>query len=108
MSDAVVGFVILLIILAGYWSLAVFPKQRDYKKHLAYVESLKVGDEVITYGGIIGTITELDEEVGIARIRIADGLEVKIIAAALTQPYDPAEIARNIQMAKQGTSNPPQ
>lgn len=95
---------ILIIILAGYWSLFVFPKQRDYKKHLDYVESLKVGDEVVTYGGIIGTITELDEEIGVARIRIAEGIEVKILAAALTQPYDPAEIARNIQMAKEGSS----
>jgi preprotein translocase subunit YajC len=91
---------ILLIIIVGYWSLAVFPKQRAYKKHVRYVETLQVGDDVITYGGLIGTVTKLDEEIGIATIRIADGIEVRILAAALQQPYDPEEIAKSIQLAK--------
>ena len=91
---------ILIIVLIGYWSLFVFPKQRDYKKHIAYVESLKVGDEVVTYGGLIGTITELDEEIGVARIALNEGLEVRILAAALQQPYNPEQIAENIRMAK--------
>lgn len=92
---------IMLILVAGYWSLVVFPKQRAYKKHVRYVESLKPGDEVITYGGLIGTITALDEEIGIARLQIAEGVEVRILAAALQRRYDPEEIVRNIQMAKE-------
>lgn len=91
----------LIIILVGYWSLVVFPKQRDYKKHIAYVETLKVGDEVITYGGLIGKITELNDDLGTAKLEIAPGLEVRLISAALQQPFDPEEIARNIQMAKE-------
>jgi preprotein translocase subunit YajC len=82
---------IILIIIAGYYSLFVMPKQYAFKKHQQYVLSLKVGDEVITHGGIIGTITELDEEVGVAKILIAPGVEVRIVAAALVRQYDPAE-----------------
>lgn len=89
---------LLLIFIAGYYSLVVMPKQRDFKKHQQYVLSLKVGDEIITYGGIIGTITELDAEVGVSKVRIAEGIEIKMITAALMQQYDPDEIARNAQM----------
>ncbi len=92
---------IVIILLAGYWSLVTFPKQRAYKKHVQYVQTLDVGDEIITFGGLIGTITEIDEEVGVAKLKIAENLEVKILTAALQQPYDPEEIARNIQMAQE-------
>ena len=91
---------IIIILLAGYWSLVTFPKQRAYKKHIQYVQTLDVGDEIITFGGLVGTITEIDEEIGLAKLKLAENLEVKILVAALQQPYDPEEIARNIQMAQ--------
>ena len=100
MTEFAFSATILLIIIIGYWSLVVFPKQRAYKKHVRYVETMQVGDEVITYGGLIGTITKLDEEIGVASIQIAEGIEVRILAAALQQPYDPEEIARSVQLAK--------
>lgn len=96
--------VIVLLVITAYWSLFVFPRQREFKKHVQYVQTLKVGDEVITYGGLIGTITELDQEVGVGRIRFAENVEVRILTAALTRPFDPEEIARNIRMA-QGISD---
>ena len=101
MKDLAFLTTLLIIILVGYWSLVVFPKQRDYKKHVQYVETLKVGDEVITFGGLIGKITQLDDDLGTARIELAPGLEVRIISAALQQHFDPEEIARNIQMARE-------
>ncbi len=103
--DYIFGLAIILIIITAYWALFTFPKQRDYKKHIQYLQTLDVGDEVITYGGLIGTITELDVEVGVARLRLADNLEVRILAAALQRPYDPDELARNIRIA-QGIPEP--
>ncbi|NDJ87246.1 MAG: preprotein translocase subunit YajC [Chloroflexi bacterium] len=66
---------------------------------------MQVGDEVITYGGLIGTITELDDEIGVGKIRLAENLEVRILMAALQRPYDPEELARNIRLA-QGIPEP--
>jgi preprotein translocase subunit YajC len=91
---------IILLFIVGYWSLAVFPKQRDFKKHQKYVQTLEVGDEVISYGGIIGTIIELNDDVGTAVLKIAEGVEVKILTAALQQKFDAEEIARSIRMAR--------
>ena len=89
---------IIMLFVAGYYSFAFLPKQRSFKRHQRYVLSLNEGDQIITYGGIIGTITELDAEVGVAKISIADQVEVRIVTAAILQPYDPELIARNAQM----------
>ena len=89
---------VLLIIVAGYYSLMVMPKQRAFKKHFQYVSALKVGDQVITYGGIIATITELDVEDGVAKALIAEGVEVRLLVTAILQPYDPDEIAQNARL----------
>lgn len=90
---------IALLVMAAYYALVVMPRQYAFKKHQKYVTSLEVGNEVITSGGLIGTITELDAEVGVAKIRLAEGLEVRIITAAIIQAYDPVEIEHN---AKRG------
>jgi preprotein translocase subunit YajC len=104
MTDLAFLTTLVLLIIVGYWSLVTFPKQRAYKKHVHYVRTLEVGDEVITYGGIIGKITALDEEYGVARLEISEGVEVRIIVAAIQQHYNPEEVARNIRMAEEEKS----
>ncbi len=52
MPEFVAFSVVILLLLGGYWSMVVFPKQRAFKKHNVYVRTLGPGDEVITFGGI--------------------------------------------------------
>jgi preprotein translocase YajC subunit len=90
--------IVLLLALGAYWSLVTFPKQRDFQKRQVFARSLAEGDEVITYGGIIGRVIDIDAEMGVAQVEIADGVVIRVINAALMQPYDADEIARNAQM----------
>ena len=94
---AVFSFVVILGLLA-YWSLVIFPRQRDFKKHNQYVQTLKVGDEVITFGGIIGTINSMDTQSGVAYVKVAEGVELKMLTASLTRPYVPDDVALNAQV----------
>lgn len=94
---ALLAFVMLLA-LGAYWSLVTFPKQRDFQKRQKFARTLAAGDEVITYGGIIGRVVDINAEMGVAQVEIADGVVVRLITAALMQPYDAEEIARNAQM----------
>jgi preprotein translocase subunit YajC len=93
MPEFVAFSVVILLLLGAYWSLVVFPKQRAFKRHNEYVRTLGPGDEVITFGGIIGTITSLDGDAGVAYVKIAEGVEVKVLTAALTRPYVPEEVS---------------
>lgn len=88
---------VMLLGLGAYWAMVIFPKQRDFSKRQRYVRSLAAGDEVVTYGGIIGRVLAIDAELGVAQVEIADGVVVRLVTAALVQAYDPevfAEAAR--------------
>lgn len=92
------GFVLLLA-LGAYWSLVIFPKQRDFSKRQKFVRTLAAGDEVITAGGIIGRVVDIHGDDGVAYVEIADGLVVRVITASLLGQFDPEELRRNVQMA---------
>jgi preprotein translocase subunit YajC len=98
--EIIFSLVIILLIIVGYWSLAVFPKQREYKKHIKYLNTIEVGDDVITFGGLIGTVTHFDDEIGVARLRLAEGFEIRILTAAINRRYDPEELKENLRLAQ--------
>jgi preprotein translocase subunit YajC len=54
-------FPLLLIFLIFYF-LLIRPQQKQMKEHQRMLKSLKKGDNVITSGGLIGTITEISEK----------------------------------------------
>ncbi len=98
MEQTVFFITLILIVLAGYYSLVIFPKQRDFQKHQRFVAQMDIGDEVITSGGIIGTLSNLDTDTGIAQVTIAPGVEMRIIIAAV-RPFDREAIARSTRQA---------
>ena len=101
--DAAVGQEIVLLglvmvlLLGAYWSMVIFPRQRDFQKRQQFARQLSAGDEVVTYAGIIGRVVSIDSEYGIAYVEIADGIQVRMLTAALVQPYDREAIAEAAQ-----------
>ena len=90
--------VLMALGLGAYWSMVVFPRQRSFQKRQRYVRTLSAGDEVVTYGGIVGKVIDIDSAHGVALVEIADGVVIRLITAALMQQYNPDEIAQNAQM----------
>jgi preprotein translocase subunit YajC len=82
--------VYLVILVAAFFVLVVRPQRRQMATHRALVSTLAPGDEIVTSGGILGTIRDLDEEtVGLeiaptVVIRVARGA----IARRVTAPDD--------------------
>jgi preprotein translocase subunit YajC len=86
-------FLFILLLLAAFWLLLIRPAQRRQKQQQALVSEVEVGDEIVTAGGLYGTVTELgDDEV---RVEIAPGLEVRLarraIAGVMTEPEEDDE-----------------
>lgn len=101
MQEWIVLAAVMLLGLAGYWSLVIFPKQREFSKRQRLVRTLAEGDEVITAGGFIARVIEIRGDQGIAIVEIAPGVRVRAITASLLQQFDPEELARNAQMGRQ-------
>lgn len=96
---------ILVLLLGGYWALVVFPRQRDFQKRQKMARELAAGDEIITGGGMIGRVLQIEADKGVAHVEIADGVVVRLLIAAMVQPYDPDEIARNARMGLEAQQN---
>ncbi len=63
MSQGIQQFLPLIIIFAIFYFILIRPQQQRQKKHKQMLESLKVGDKVITIGGIYGVIRDIKGEV---------------------------------------------
>jgi len=87
------GYILILVFLAVLWFLIIRPQRRRQMDAQRLVASLAVGKEIVTAGGLYGTITALEEDE--ARVQIADGVEVRIakraIAGVLSDDEEPEE-----------------
>lgn len=56
------GFIVPLVFFAMFYFFAIRPQKKRQKEITEMRESLKVGDQVITIGGIHGKIVKLKDE----------------------------------------------
>ena len=85
------GYLFILVLLVMMWFLLIRPQRRRQTDSQRLLNSLEVGNEIVTAGGLYGTITALEDDE--ARVRIADGVEVRIakraIAGVLSEDEEP-------------------
>ncbi|MFP4136501.1 MAG: preprotein translocase subunit YajC [Candidatus Acetothermia bacterium] len=77
MEGGALSLIILLAVFGGiFYFLLIRPQRKKQKEHENMVSNLKKGDEIITAGGIHGSVTEvLDEDL---LIEVEDGTVMKI------------------------------
>jgi preprotein translocase subunit YajC len=68
-------------ILGIFYFLILLPMKRRQKKILEFQESLKVGDKVVTTGGIYGQITRVSDKS--VQLQIADKVRIEVARAAV-------------------------
>lgn len=70
------AFIPLILIFVIFYFLLIRPQQKKAKEHQQFLQALKIGDKVISSGGIFGTVTAIeDNEV---TLEIADKVRVKV------------------------------
>lgn len=72
---------IFIILIVAMYFLVIRPQTKRAKEHRLLVSNVKVGDEVIISGGILGRVTKLHEN--IACLEIANNVEIRIQKAAI-------------------------
>lgn len=87
------AFVPLILIFVIFYFLLIRPQQKKAKEHQQFLQALKVGEEVVTSGGLQGTITGLTDSV--VTLEIADKVRVK-----LARPYVLGPVNKDSGMIK--------
>ena len=82
-GQGIAQFIPLILIFVIFYFFLIRPQQKRVKDHKTMVESLKRGDEIITSGGIIGTIERVMEDDRI-EVDIGENVKVKIIKSTIT------------------------
>jgi preprotein translocase subunit YajC len=89
--------IVIVIVLAVGWFLLALPQRRRSRMHAAMQDSIDVGDEIITAGGLHGIVRELGEselKVEIAPDVVAT-LDRRAVAAVAEEVHDevPSQIS---------------
>jgi preprotein translocase subunit YajC len=77
--------VLLPLLLMGliFYFLLIRPQRRQRQAHARLVDSVDVGDEVVTIGGVYGTVRALDDES--LTLEVAPNVEVRFARGAIAR-----------------------
>jgi preprotein translocase subunit YajC len=83
------GLLIIVILFALFWLLLIRPQRRRAQAQNRLIANLETGDEIVTAGGLYGTIVGVgDEEL---MVEIAPGTHVRVARRAVAARIEPED-----------------
>lgn len=73
--------IMLVVMFAIFYFLLIRPQQKKAKEHKQLIDSIKVGDQIVTAGGVHGKVAALQEDTVI--VEVATGVKVKFNRSAI-------------------------
>jgi len=67
-NAGIFNFIPLIFIFIVFYFLIIRPQQKKQKEHQGMIESLKKNDEIVTAGGVLGTIVNIKENTFVVRV----------------------------------------
>lgn len=86
-GGSLIGLALPLLMIVGFYFLLIRPQRNRQRSQRALLSSLELGDEVMTTGGIFGTIVEIDEDEGVLTVEIAPGTRVRMLRNGIAQRF---------------------
>jgi preprotein translocase subunit YajC len=75
------GLIVLGILLLAFWFILVRPQRTRAREQQQLIHDLERGDEIVSAGGLYGTITQIEDDV--LHVEIAPGLIVRMARGAI-------------------------
>ena len=76
-----VQFIPFLLVLAIFYFIILLPMKKRQQKVQTFLDALKVGDRVITSGGIYGSITKVNDQS--LQLQIANNVRIEVSRTAI-------------------------
>ena len=77
------GLAPMLLIFVIFYFLLIRPQQKRMKSHQAMLGAVKRNDVVVTSGGLIGTVTKVDEAE--VEVELAPNVRVRVVKGMLAE-----------------------
>lgn len=75
--------ILLPLFFLVFYFLLIRPQQKRMKEHAELVNAVEAGDDVLTNGGLYGTVVTVDGQV--LELEIADGVVVRVQRSAIAE-----------------------
>jgi preprotein translocase subunit YajC len=75
-GSPLMSFLPMILLFAAMYFLMIAPQRKKQKEHEKMLKALESGDEIVTSGGIYGTISNVKEDRFV--VRIADNTKIEI------------------------------
>jgi len=92
-GQGIAQFIPLILIFVIFYFFLIRPQQKRVKDHKEMVAAIKRGDEIITSGGIIGTVDRVMEDDRI-EVTISENTKVQIIRSTITSLLKKEEVKK--------------
>ena len=75
-----------LVLMGGvFYFLLIRPQQKRVRAQAALVNAVEVGDEIMTTGGIFGTVVEIDDDEGTVLVEIAPNTQIRMVKSGISR-----------------------
>jgi preprotein translocase subunit YajC len=83
------GFILVLLVLFVFmYVLLIRPQRNQQKRHQQLLANLKVGDEVITAGGVYGDVAGIEDDR--VQLLIAEDVEIEVARRSIASVVPPS------------------
>jgi preprotein translocase subunit YajC len=87
-GSSALSLLVPLVLMGGlFYFLLIRPQQRRSRAQRDLIASVDVGDEIMTAGGILGTVTAIDEDEDLLTVEIAPNTNIRIVKRAVSQRF---------------------
>jgi preprotein translocase subunit YajC len=83
-ANPLISFAPMIIIFIIFYFLLIRPQQKRQKELQKMVEGLKKGDRVVTAGGIIGTVTSLQNDYVVLKVGDGEANKMEVLKSAIS------------------------
>lgn len=77
------GLIFLILMMVIFYFMLIRPQKRRAQQHRDLVQSLALGDEVVTIGGLLGTVARLEDEA--IELEVSPGTRLRFLKSAVAR-----------------------
>jgi preprotein translocase subunit YajC len=90
-SNPIGAFLPFILIALVFYFVFFRPQQKQAKQHQSFIGALKKGDEVVTQGGIIGTVLVVEDRT--VTVDVGGGTKLRVLKNQVAGQWKPVETA---------------
>ncbi len=83
MQGALGNLVFILLLFLVFYFLLIRPQKKRMEAQRALIESVQEGDEIVTMGGILGTVRGLQDDA--MEVEVSPGTTIRVLKSAVAR-----------------------